>query len=62
MSPTLGNGKLCYLEIPATDIPRSAGFYQAVFGSNLRQRNDGHLAFDARSLTSHRGNSPRALP
>ena len=46
MPPTPKNGKICYLEIPATDIPRSAGFYQRVFGWNIRQRGDGHLAFD----------------
>ena len=46
MSPTFANGKICYLEIPATDIERSATFYQSVFGWNVRQRGDGHKAFD----------------
>src|SRR5262245_47802174 len=36
MPPTIGNGKICYLEMPATDIARSAAFYQAVFGWNVR--------------------------
>ena len=44
--PTLGNGKICYLEIPAGDISQSAAFYQAVFGWQSRQRGDGRLAFD----------------
>ena len=44
--PTLGNGKVCYIEIPATDINRSATFYREVFGWQTRQRGDGHLAFD----------------
>jgi len=44
--PTLGNGKICYLEIPAQDIPTSAAFYQKVFGWNLRTRGDGSVAFD----------------
>jgi predicted enzyme related to lactoylglutathione lyase len=44
--PTLGNGKICYLEIPAIDVDRSVSFYKAVFGWNIRQRGDGHLAFD----------------
>jgi predicted enzyme related to lactoylglutathione lyase len=44
--PTLRNGKICYLEIPATEIQRSAAFYQKVFGWNLRQRGDGRIAFD----------------
>jgi predicted enzyme related to lactoylglutathione lyase len=45
-NPTLGNGKICYLEIPATDIERSAEFYRRVFGWKTRKRGDGHLAFD----------------
>jgi uncharacterized protein len=46
MHPTLGNGKICYVEIPALDIARSAEFYQHVFGWNIRQRGDDHTAFD----------------
>lgn len=46
MPPTLSNGKICYIEMPTTDIARSAGFYERVFGWNLRQRGDGHTAFD----------------
>jgi predicted enzyme related to lactoylglutathione lyase len=46
MPPTYANGKVCYIEIPATDIRRSADFYQAVFGWSIRRRGDGHLAFD----------------
>lgn len=46
MAPTLANGKICYLEIPATDVARSAAFYRDVFGWRLRQRGDGHTAFD----------------
>jgi uncharacterized protein len=46
MPPTLGNGKICYIEIPATDIARSADFYQRSFGWNIRKRGDGATAFD----------------
>ncbi len=46
MPPTLANGKICYLEIPAVDITRSAEFYAAVFGWKTRTRADGRLAFD----------------
>ena len=46
MAPTLANGKICYIEIPATDIGRSSAFYANVFGWRLRQRGDGHTAFD----------------
>jgi len=46
MSPTLGNGKICYVEMPATDIARSANFYQKVFGWKIRKRGDGATAFD----------------
>lgn len=46
MPPTRGNGKICYLQIPTTDVARSADFYQRVFGWNIRQRGDGSIAFD----------------
>jgi predicted enzyme related to lactoylglutathione lyase len=46
MPPTLANGKICYVEIPATDIVRSAVFYETVFGWRLRERGDGATAFD----------------
>ena len=46
MPPTLANGKICYIELPAVDVGRSADFYRAVFGWNVRRRGDGHLAFD----------------
>ncbi len=44
--PTQGNGKVCYIEIPAIDINRSASFYKDVFGWQIRQRGDGSIAFD----------------
>ena len=44
--PTFANGKICYIEIPATDIARSADFYHRVFGWNIRKRGDGSTAFD----------------
>ena len=44
--PTIGNGKICYLEIPALDINISSSFYQKVFGWNIRKRGDGAIAFD----------------
>ena len=46
MVPTLGNGKICYIEMPATDIARSADFYTRVFGWQIRRRGDGSTAFD----------------
>jgi predicted enzyme related to lactoylglutathione lyase len=44
--PTFGNGKICYIEIPATDVQASARFYKEVFGWNVRTRDDGSVAFD----------------
>jgi predicted enzyme related to lactoylglutathione lyase len=44
--PKRANGKVCYIEIPATDIQRSADFYERVFGWQIRQRGDGRTAFD----------------
>ncbi len=46
MPPALANGKICYLEMPATDIARSADFYKGVFGWNIRKRGDGSTSFD----------------
>jgi len=44
--PTIGNGKICYLEIPALDIETSSRFYTTVFGWQTRTRGDGAIAFD----------------
>jgi len=44
--PTYGNGKICYVELPAQDIQQSAEFYRAVFGWRVRTRSDGSVAFD----------------
>ena len=46
MPPKLAHGKICYVEIPATDLNRSVAFYTTVFGWSVRQRGDGSLAFD----------------
>ena len=46
MAPTSGNGKVCYIEIPALDVDTSVKFYSDVFGWNIRQRGDGRTAFD----------------
>ena len=44
--PTSVNGKICYLEIPTTDISRSVDFYTKVFDWKTRKRGDGAIAFD----------------
>jgi len=44
--PTVANGKICYIEIPAIDINSSAAFYKEAFGWHIRQRTAGHIAFD----------------
>jgi predicted enzyme related to lactoylglutathione lyase len=44
--PTFANGKICYIEMPAVDVARSADFYKQVFGWNVRKRGDGSTAFD----------------
>ena len=46
MAPTLGNGKICYIEIPAIEIARSSNFYQRVFGWNIRTNRAGRVSFD----------------
>ena len=40
------NGKICYVEMPTTDVNRSADFYSRVFGWHIRRRGDGATAFD----------------
>jgi predicted enzyme related to lactoylglutathione lyase len=44
--PTFGNGKICYIEIPAIDIKSSAAFFQKTFGWQVRERGDGSVGFD----------------
>ena len=44
--PTVANGKICYIELPAIDINTSASFYEKTFGWNIRKRGDGATAFD----------------
>lgn len=43
---TQSHGKICYIELPATDIARSADFYRDAFGWKSRKRGDGSTAFD----------------
>ena len=42
MPPTNANGKICYIEMPATDVARSADFYQKTFGFNDFYLSDGN--------------------
>lgn len=44
--PSATNGKICYVEVPATDVTRSADFYSRCFGWTMRVRGDGATAFD----------------
>jgi uncharacterized protein len=46
MPPTRANGKICYIEMPSTDVTGSSDFYKRVFGWNIRKRGDGSVAFD----------------
>jgi predicted enzyme related to lactoylglutathione lyase len=45
-TPGWRTGKICYVELPATDLNASASFYQHVFGWQTRTRGDGSTAFD----------------
>jgi predicted enzyme related to lactoylglutathione lyase len=44
--PKIPNGKVCYMQIPSTNIAESVAFYNQVFGWNIRTRSDGSTAFD----------------
>jgi predicted enzyme related to lactoylglutathione lyase len=46
MASGYANGKICYIDLPAIDIARSADFYARVFGWEIRKRGDGSTAFD----------------
>jgi predicted enzyme related to lactoylglutathione lyase len=46
MPPTLANGKICYIEMPAINVEQSAAFYAKCFGWSIRTRGDGAKAFD----------------
>jgi uncharacterized protein len=46
MAPTFGNGKICYIEMPAVDARKSGEFYRKIFGWNVRDRGDGSVGFD----------------
>jgi uncharacterized protein len=46
MEPEMKNGKICYIDIPATEVAHSAAFYSRVFGWTVRQRGDGATSFD----------------
>ena len=46
MPPSATHGKICYIELPATDVGQSAAFYSASFGWKMRRRGDGQTAFD----------------
>jgi predicted enzyme related to lactoylglutathione lyase len=46
LQPTLGNGKICYVELPAINEESSASFYKDVFNWHIRKRGDGSIAFD----------------
>jgi len=44
--PNWRTGKICYIEVPAADVARSAEFYHQAFGWKMRQRGDGSTSFD----------------
>jgi hypothetical protein len=39
-------GKICYIEIPAVEVARSAEFYQRAFGWRMMTPGDGATSFD----------------
>lgn len=44
--PAARSGKICYIEIPATDIGISSAFYERAFEWKIRTHDDGSIAFD----------------
>jgi predicted enzyme related to lactoylglutathione lyase len=45
-NPGWRTGKLCYIEMPAIDVARSAEFYERAFGWKIGRRGDGSVTFD----------------
>ena len=45
MPPSYAHGKICYIQIPATDARRSSDFYAKVFGWEIQERGDGSITF-----------------
>lgn len=45
-SGLLPRPRLCYVEIPAAEVHKSAGFYEKVFGWNIRHRETDRPSFD----------------
>jgi uncharacterized protein len=46
MPPTLKHGKICHVELPASDLETSASFYERVFGWRPRRHTSGAITFD----------------
>ena len=46
MPPTLKHGKICHVELPASDVERSASFYERVFDWRPRRHPGGAITFD----------------
>jgi predicted enzyme related to lactoylglutathione lyase len=44
--PTLKHGKICHVELPTTDLERSASFYERVFDWHARRHPGGAVTFD----------------
>src|ERR1700743_3403671 len=44
--PTFGHGKICYIEVPSSNIAKSAAFFSTVFNWTTRTRDDGTVSFD----------------
>lgn len=66
MPPTLANGKICCIEMLATEIARSPEFYRRVFGWNIRPSCNGSTSFDDTvnevSGTFRTGRPPASTP
>ena len=44
--PVFGHGKICYIEIPSSNIAKSAEFYSKVFNWSIRTDDDNNVSFD----------------
>jgi uncharacterized protein len=44
--PSFGNGKICYVELPSSNVEESSAFYRDALDWKIRRRDDGSVAFD----------------
>ena len=61
MPPTIAPGKICYIQIPAPDVDRAAGFYGLRLEHTAAQRRRGRIRRHRWGGQRHLDHRPAAL-